>query len=541
MPERNTADPISLAVFSAAVSAVAEEMGAALQRSSFSPNIKERLDFSCAVFDDQGRMIAQAAHIPAHLGSMPDSVRVVLERCAPFAPGDVVIVNDPYLGGNHLPDITMVSPVFLSEEPEAPLVGFVANRAHHADVGGISPGSMPIATELFQEGIIIPPIKLWERGHLNEAALALILRNVRTPDERRGDLLAQFAANRTGLRRVLELVARYGLERYRELAEALLDYGERLARQAVRAIPPGRYRFTDYLDDDGVTDEPVPITVTIHADGETLTFDFTGTAAQRPGSLNTVETVTKSAAYYVLRCLMPEDAPMNHGVFRVLRVIAPEGTVVNARPPCAVAGGNVETSQRIVDVLFGALAQALPDVIPAASQGTMNNLTIGGIDPHSGKPYAYYETMGGGMGARPGLDGLSGVHVHMSNTRNTPVEALEYAYPFRVVRYALRDNSGGRGAARGGDGLVREIEFLAEAEVTLLTERRRYAPWGLHGGQPGAPGRNVLLRRAGAGLEEIDLGGKRRLTVHAGDRIRIETPGGGGWGHQPRHEGQARD
>ncbi|MCX2728475.1 hydantoinase B/oxoprolinase family protein [Thermomicrobium sp. 4228-Ro] len=536
MPDRDRIDPVSLAVFSAAVSAVAEEMGAALQRSSFSPNIKERLDFSCAVFDEHGRLIAQAAHIPAHLGSMPDSVRVVLEQCAPFAPGDVVVVNDPYLGGNHLPDITMVSPVFLGEEPQGELIGFVANRAHHADVGGISPGSMPIATELFQEGIIIPPIKLWERGQLNQAALALILRNVRTPDERRGDLMAQFAANRTGVRRVLELVARYGLVRYRELCQAVLDYGERLARQAIRAIPPGTYRFTDYLDDDGISDEPVPITVTVEADGETLTFDFTGTTAQRPGSINTVETVTKSAAYYVLRCLMPEDAPMNHGVFRVLRVIAPAGTVVNARPPCAVAGGNVETSQRIVDVLFGALAQALPDTIPAASQGTMNNLTIGGIDPETGRPFAYYETMGGGMGARPGLDGLSAVHVHMSNTRNTPIEALEYAYPFRIVRYALREGSGGQGAARGGDGLIREIEFLAEVEVTLLTERRRLAPWGLQGGQPGALGRNILVRRTGAGLEEVDLGGKRRLTVRPGDRLRIETPGGGGWGRvQPEY------
>ncbi|MCX7622748.1 MAG: hydantoinase B/oxoprolinase family protein [Thermomicrobium sp.] len=530
MHEPIPVDPISLAVFDAAVRAIAEEMGAALQRSSFSPNIKERLDFSCAVFDDEGRMVAQAAHIPAHLGSMPDSVRVVLEGCGPFAPGDVVILNDPYLGGNHLPDITMVTPVFLTDEPDAELLGFVANRAHHADVGGISPGSMPIATELYQEGIIIPPIKLWERGVLNEAALALILRNVRTPEERRGDLLAQYAANRTGLRRVRELVTRYGLDRYRQLCEAVLDYGERLARHAVAQIPPGTYRFTDHLDDDGITDDLVPITVTVRADGTSLTFDFTGTAEERPGSINTVETVTKSAAYYVLRCLMPEDAPMNHGVFRVVRVIAPEGTVVNARPQRAVAGGNVETSQRIVDVLFGALAQALPDTIPAASQGTMNNLTIGGTDPRTGRPFAYYETMGGGMGARPGLDGLSGVHVHMSNTRNTPVEALEYAYPLRVVRYQLRDGSGGHGSARGGDGLIREIEFTCDADVTLLTERRRFAPWGLQGGEPGAIGRNLLIRRSGAGLEEIALRGKHRFTVRAGDRLRIETPGGGGWG-----------
>lgn len=531
MVNSDTVDPISLAVFSAALSAIAEEMGAALQRSSYSPNIKERLDFSCAVFDPEGQMIAQAAHIPAHLGSMPDSVRAVLEQCAPFVPGDVVIVNDPYLGGNHLPDITMVSPVFLTDDPTSELLGFVANRAHHADVGGISPGSMPIATELFQEGIIIPPIKLWEGGRLNQAALALILRNVRTPDERRGDLLAQYAANRTGIRRLREVVARYGTVRYRGLSRAILDYGERLARQAVRSIPPGTYRFTDYLDDDGTSDEPVPITVTVTVDGETLVVDFSGTVPERPGSINTVETVTKSAVYYVLRCLMPEDTPMNHGVFRVVRVIAPRGTVVNARPRRAVAGGNVETSQRIVDVLFGALAQALPDLIPAASQGTMNNATIGGIDPRNGQQFAYYETLGGGMGARPGLDGLSGVHVHMSNTRNTPVEALEYAYPLRVTQYALREGSGGRGRFRGGDGLIREFEFLTEAEVTLLTERRRFAPWGLQGGEPGMTGRNLLMRRDANGNEDtITLRGKQRLTVRRGDRIRIETPGGGGWG-----------
>lgn len=522
-------DPVSLSVFSAAVSAIAQEMGAALQRVSYSPNIKERLDFSCAVFDPRGQMIAQAAHIPAHLGSMPDSVAVVLEQCAPFQPGDTVIVNDPYLGGNHLPDVTMVSPVSL-RETGSELVGFVANRAHHSDVGGISPGSMPIATELYQEGIIIPPVKLWEAGKLNESLFAVILRNVRTPQERRGDLSAQYAANQTGIRRVRELVGRYGWERYRELCEAVLQYGEREARAAIRHIPTGMYRFVDYLDDDGISPTPLPIAVTVYVDGETLLVDFTGTAPECLGSLNTVETVTKSAVYYVLRCLMPEDALMNAGVFRVVRVNAPPGTLVNAQPPRAVAGGNVETSQRIVDAVFGALAQAIPDRIPAASQGTMNNLTIGGKDPRTGQFYAYYETMGGGMGARPGLDGLSAVHVHMSNTRNTPIEALEFAYPLRVIEYSLRVGSGGRGSARGGDGLVREIEFLAEAEITLLTERRRFAPWGLHGGEAGSPGRNLYLRRTADGFTIIPLPGKHRQTVQPGDRIRIETPGGGGWG-----------
>jgi len=525
--ETSVVDPVTLEIFRSAMTAIAEEMGAALQRSSYSPNIKERLDFSCALFDAAGRMVAQAAHIPAHLGSMPDSVATAIKVFREFIPGDTVVVNDPFLGGNHLPDITMVSPIFIERDGTPLLVGFAANRAHHADVGGMSPGSMPIATEIYQEGIIIPPIKLWEGGKLNEAAFALILRNVRTPEERRGDLTAQLAANRTGIRRVQELIARYGFEQYQACCQALLAYAERITRATIAAIPDGVYRFTDYLDDDGVGTEPVPITATVTIAGTEMTVDFTGSAPEQPGSINTVETVTKSGVYYVVRCLMPDDAPMNHGAFVPIHIIAPLGTVVNARPPRPVAGGNVETSQRIVDVVFGALAQALPQVIPAASQGTMNNLTAGGIDPRTGQPFAYYETMGGGMGARPGLDGISGVHVHMSNTMNTPVEAFEFAYPMRITRYALRDGSGGSGAFRGGDGLIREVEFLTEADVTLLTERRRLAPWGLHGGKPGAVGINELHRANG---EVIRLSGKARLRVGPGDRLVVQTPGGGGWG-----------
>jgi len=535
-PEELRVDPVALEIFRSAMTAVAEEMGASLARSSYSPNIKERLDFSCALFDHTGRMVAQAAHIPAHLGSMPDSVATVLQQFPTFAPGDTVVLNDPFLGGNHLPDITMVSPVFAEIDGHQQLVGFTANRAHHADVGGMSPGSMPIATEIYQEGLIIPPIKLWERGEVNRAALALILRNVRTPDERRGDLAAQLAANRTGIRRVQDLVSRYGLAQFQILCDALIAYAERLTRATIAAIPDGVYRFTDYLDDDGVSDEPVPITVTVTVQGSEMVVDFTGSAPERPGSINTVETVTKSGVYYVVRCLMPEDAPMNHGAFLPVRVIAPAGTVVNARPPRPVAGGNVETSQRIVDVVFGALAQALPDVIPAASQGTMNNLTAGGIDPRNGRPFAYYETMGGGMGARPGLDGLSGVHVHMSNTMNTPVEAFEYAYPMRITRYQLRDGSGGSGAARGGDGLIREILFLTESDVTLLTERRRLRPWGLHGGQPGQQGENLLVRASG---ETVRLRGKHRFPARPGDRLIVQTPGGGGWGCAPASDGDS--
>ncbi|HQZ89639.1 MAG TPA: hydantoinase B/oxoprolinase family protein [Thermomicrobiales bacterium] len=525
-PEAPVVDPVSLEIFRSALTAIAEEMGAVLTRSSYSPNIKERRDFSCALFDRHGRLVAQAAHIPVHLGSMPDSVAAALAEFERFLPGDVIALNDPFLGGTHLPDITLISPLFVRQSGERVLAGFAANRAHHADIGGISAGSMPIATEIYQEGIIIPPIKLWEAGEPNQAALRLLLRNVRTPDERRGDLTAQVAANRTAARRVQELVERAGLATLNAHIDALIDYGERITRATIEQIPDGVFTFTDYLDDDGVSTEPIAICATVTVRGGEMTVDFTGTAPESRGSINAVAAVAKSASYYVVRCLMPEDAPSNHGTFAPVTVIAPAGTVVNARPPRPVAGGNVETSQRITDVIFGALAQALPDIIPAASQGTMNNVTAGGTDPRTGQPFAYYETMGGGMGARPGLDGLSGVHVHMSNTLNTPVEAFEFAYPMRITEYRLRDGSGGAGAARGGDGLVREIAFETLTEVTLLTERRRIAPWGLQGGEPGERGANVLLRD---GVEE-PLPGKVRFMAEPGDRLSIRSPGGGGWG-----------
>jgi len=519
-------DPVSLEIFRSTLTAIAEEMGAVLTRSSYSPNIKERRDFSCALFDRHGRLVAQAAHIPVHLGSMPESVATALSEFHEFLPGDVIALNDPYLGGTHLPDVTLISPLFVTGEGEQILAGFAANRAHHADIGGISAGSMPIATEIYQEGIIIPPIKLWEGGKPNQAALRLLLRNVRTPDERRGDLTAQVAANRTADRRIQELVERAGLATLDAHIDALIAYGERITRATIEQIPDGIYTFTDALDDDGVVDEPIPIVATVTVAGSELTVDFTGTAPESRGSINAVAAVARSASYYVVRCLMPNDAPSNHGTFAPVTVIAPLGTVVNARPPRPVAGGNVETSQRITDTIFGALAQALPDVIPAASQGTMNNVTAGGRDPRTDRPFAYYETMGGGMGARPGLDGLSGVHVHMSNTLNTPVEAFEFAYPMRITEYRLRDGSGGAGASRGGDGLVREIAFEVEAEVTLLTERRRLAPWGLRGGADGERGANIL-RRDG---EDQPLPGKVRFVAQPGDRLSIQSPGGGGWG-----------
>ena len=523
---KETPDPISLAIFRSALTAIAEEMGTVLIQSSYSPNIKERRDCSCALFDAQGRLIAQAAHIPVHLGAMPDSVAAALKTFAHFEPDDIIILNDPYLGGSHLPDITLIAPLHIENEGEQHLLGFAANRAHHADVGGISAGSMPLASEIYQEGLIQPPLKLWEAGALNEALLALLLRNVRTPHERRGDLAAQSAANRTAARRLQELLRRYPLASFEAHSEELLKYAERITRAVIATIPDGVYRFSDALDGDGFGDAPVEIAASITIAGDSLSIDFSGSAPQVRGNVNTVAAVAKSAAYYVVRCLLPEDAPMNAGTFAPISVIAPGGTVVNAHPPAAVAQGNVETSQRITDVLFGALAQALPEVIPAASQGTMNNLTIGGQDPRTGQPFAYYETMGGGMGARPGLDGLSGVHTHMSNTLNTPVEALEYAYPLRVTRYALRDDSGGTGEARGGNGLLRELAFEAQAEVTLLSERRVLVPYGLRGGEPGARGENRLIRD---GHEEL-LSGKVHFQALPGDRLRIASPGGGGWG-----------
>lgn len=518
--------PVSLEIFRSALAAVAEEMGTVLMLSSYSPNIKERRDYSCALFDAQGRMISQAAHMPVHLGAMPDSVAAALQTFSSFAPGDVIALNDPFLGGSHLPDITLITPIYTEVEGAQHLLGFAANRAHHSDVGGISPGSMPLASEIYQEGIIIPPLKIWEAGQLNQALLTLILRNIRTPDERRGDLAAQIAANRTAGRRLQELVERWGLMTLDAHIEALIAYAERITRATIEEIPDGCYQFYDYMDDDGQSTDPVKVKATLTIQGSDITVDFNGSSLQVRGNINTVAAVARSAVYYVVRCLMSEDAPTNQGTFIPVHVIAPEGTVVNARPPAGVAQGNVEMSQRITDVVFGALAKALPDMIPAASQGTMNNLTAGGYDPRTQKLFAYYETMGGGMGARPGLDGLSGVHVHMSNTLNTPVEAFEYAYPMRITRYQLRDLSGGEGSSRGGDGLTRELQFEVPTEVTLLSERRHFAPYGLQGGEPGKCGENTL-HHAG---QDIRLPGKAHFRAVPGDRLTIASPGGGGWG-----------
>jgi N-methylhydantoinase B len=541
-------DPIELEVFKNLYHSIAEEMGAALRRTSFSPNIKERRDYSCAVFDCQGQVIAMGDHMPVHLGSMPMSVAAAIEQCS-LESGDMVMLNDPFRGGTHLPDITLVMPVYVTSAkrggqecpPHTTPDFYVASRAHHADVGGTYPGSMGPCREIYQEGFRIPPVKIMRAGKLVPDVLALLLSNVRTPEEREGDLGAQIAACQTGAQRLREICGRYGVARTKRAAANLLDYSEDLMRAFLGSVPAGNYQADDFLDDDGVDAVPVKIAVAIRVpeppahkspkNKATVTIDFTGSDPQVQGAINAVEAITYSACFYVFRCLLREDVPATAGLMRPIRVIAPPGTVVNAKPPAAVAGGNVETSQRIVDVLLRALSQAIPDRIPAAASGTMNNLTIGGIDPRSGEPFAYYETVAGGMGARPTKDGVSGVHTHMTNSLNTPAEALEHAYPVRLRQYSLRSKSGGKGLHNGGDGIVREIEVLTDSQVTLLADRRSRGPYGLSGGASGAPGRTVILRKDGT---QEELPSKTSIRLHSRERVRVETPGGGGWGKPTR-------
>jgi N-methylhydantoinase B len=538
-------DPVELEIFRELFHSIAEEMGASLRRSAFSPNIRERRDYSCAVFDRDAQVVAMGDHMPVHLGSMPMSVRAAIEQLQ-LGPGDVAMVNDPFAGGTHLPDITLVAPVFIGSgrlktaEPNF----YVASRAHHADVGGAAAGSMGLSREIYQEGLRIPPVFLLRRGEMQRDVLQMVLANVRTPAEREGDLGAQIAACNTGARRLEEICHRYGLARVQRATEELQVYAEQMTRALLDSLPAGDYTAEDFLDNDGISDRPVRVAVTVGISKQkqkrkrqksdfdpVVTVDFTGSDPQVEGSINAVEAITYSACFYVFRCLLAEDVPAAAGIMRPIRVIAPQGTVVNARPPAAVAGGNVEMSQRIVDTLFRALAQAAPKRIPAASSGTMNNLTIGGLFPkgHSraGEPFAYYETIAGGMGARPTQDGISGVHTHMTNSLNTPAEALEYAYPFRVTRYSLRPESGGTGKYRGGDGIVRELEMLCDADVTLLADRRLRGPYGLHGGNDGSPGRNLIVRLDGT---EAVIPAKGSVRLKKGERIRIESPGGGGWG-----------
>jgi N-methylhydantoinase B len=548
-------DPVELEIFKSLFHSIAEEMGAALRRTAFSPNIKERRDYSCAVFDGAGEVVAMGDHMPVHLGSMPMSVRAAVEKLTLNA-RDVAILNDPFCGGTHLPDITLVAPVFLGDKnllsgkksassksfknsrpvAKSSRTGkpafYVASRAHHADVGGTYAGSMGICTEIYQEGIRIPPIKLIAGGKLQDDVFRLLLNNVRTPEEREGDLNAQIAACHTGATRLLDIVERYGLPKVQRMLGELQEYSEKLMRAFLSKVPHGCYEAEDFLDDDGAGSGPVRIAVALMfqaapAGKPLVTVDFTGSSPQVAGSINAVDAITYSACFYVFRCLLQEDVPAAAGLMRPVRMIAPAGTIVNARPPAAVAGGNVETSQRIVDVLLRALAQAMPDRVPAGSSGTMNNLTIGGIDERTGEPFAYYETIAGGMGARPDRDGVSGVHTHMTNSLNTPAEALEYAYPLRVTQYSLRKGSGGAGKFRGGDGIVREVELLTDSQVTLLADRRSRGPYGLNGGADGAAGRTEIVQADGT---RESLPGKTSVRLKKGERIRIESPGGGGWG-----------
>lgn len=513
-------DTIELAVFSSRIEAVCDEMGAVLKRSAFSPNIKDRLDFSCAVFDTEGALCAQAAHIPVHLGSMAYAMRDIVGRMS-WEEGDMVVVNDPYLGGTHLPDVTVIAPVFVGGE----MIGFVANRAHHANIGGTSPGSMPVSSTLEEEGLVIPPSYIYRRGEPVETLMQQITEATGHALETRGDFSAQMSANRAGLLRLQELVEGMGSARYIEALQELNDYAERLAQAALSDIPDGIYRFADVLDDDGQGNRELAIHAAITVTQGTVHVDFTGTTRQTPGNVNCPLSVAAAGVFYVLRCLMPPQTPACAGAFRPISLYAPEGSLLNAFRPAAVAAGNVETSSRVVDVVCGALAHAIPDKIPAASHGSMNNLAMGSRDTK--RSWSYYETMGGGMGAGAHGGGLDGVQTHMTNTLNTPIEVLEMAYPLRIRRYQLRRGSGGDGLRPGGDGLTREFEFLAPADVTLLTERRYHAPWGLDGGADGAKGENRL--------NDKRLGAKVRVTVNAGDRLSLNSAGGGGWGRkQPK-------
>ncbi|HEV2340206.1 MAG TPA: hydantoinase B/oxoprolinase family protein [Candidatus Acidoferrales bacterium] len=523
-------DPVRLEIFKNLFHSVAEEMGGVLRRSAFSPNIKERRDYSCAVFDAAGEVLAMGDHMPVHLGSMPASVDAAI-RAIHLSQGDVALLNDPYAGGTHLPDITMVMPVFLPRESKP--MFYVANRAHHADVGGGQAGSMGLSREIFQEGIRIPPVKIFEKGKIVRDVMQLLLANVRTEREREGDLTAQLAACRIGERRLIEITTKYGKRETSAYGRHLLDYSARMMRATLREIPDGIYRAEDFLDDDGVTNTPIRIRVAIRILGDRAEVDFTGSSPECAGSVNAVRAIAVSAVFYVFRCLVDDQVPATSGLLRPIRVTTPEGTIVNARPPCAVAGGNVETSQRITDTLLKALSQALPSRIPAASQGTMNNLTLGGRDTRHGRgaaPFAYYETTAGGMGARPGVGGESGIHTHMTNSLNTPVEVFEHAYPVRVRRYGIRRGSGGAGKYRGGDGVVREIELLVSMQVGMLSDRRKFGPYGLAGGAPGATGKN-----------ELEVSGRRTRVpakgsfyAPAGAVVRIESPGGGAWGRKAK-------
>lgn len=505
---------IELSLFASRIESICDEMGALLQRSAFSPNIRDRLDYSCAVFDERGNLCAQAAHIPVHLGSMAFAMGDIVDA-VDWQPGDQLILNDPFLGGTHLPDVTLVAPVFVDEQ----CVGFVANRAHHADIGATSPGSMPLSSHLEQEGILISPQKIETAAGINTELLESLVSNTRNATDAKGDFSAQMGCNGRGVDRLTTLVSTMGASAYAEALLALNQYGKALASQSLAQIPQGRYKFTDVMESDGQGGQHLPIQVSIIWNGDILEVDFEGTVNQVAGNINCPLSVTAAGVFFAVRCLMPAHTPACAGTFEPIKVKVTEGSLLNAQRPAAVAAGNVETSTRVADVVLGALAQAVPSKVAAASQGTMNNLAFG-ADGEA--PWGYYETMGGGMGASPQNDGCSAVQSHMTNTRNTPVEVLELRYPMQVLRYEIRKDSGGQGEHRGGDGLVREFRFNQAAHCTFLTERREVRPWGVQGGESGVSGRNLLNGK--------ELAAKCELDLAAGDVVTIETPGGGGCG-----------
>ena len=508
-------DAIKITIFKNIFQSICDEMGKILQYSAFSPNIKERKDFSCALFTPDGESFAFGTHIPVHLGAMPLSVKTALEEID-FTDGDMVLLNDPYRGGTHLPDITLIAPVYFKNK----IAFFVANRAHHSDVGGMKAGSMPLSSEIFQEGLIIPPLKLVKRGDMDQEILSLILANVRSPQERMGDLMAQIAANKRGIARLLENIKKYNFTNVCDYSGVLIHYTDTIFRSCIRQVPDGHYQFSDVLDDDGFDTTNIRIQAAIDIEGDNIFIDFSGSDPQVKGGVNTNTAITYSATLYVLTTLLGQDVPINSGIMKSVVLNLPEKSIVNASKPAGLAGGNVETSQRIVDVLLGAFAKALPDRIPAASQGTMNNISFGGAG------YTYYETLGGGSGAGPGFHGESAVHTHMTNSLNTPIEGLEIDFPIKITRYSIRLQSGGRGKYRGGNGLIRIYQFLQDAHLSILSERRTHGPYGSNGGERGKTGENLLHRNN----KTATLASKVNLEIKANDQLIIKTPGGGGYG-----------
>jgi N-methylhydantoinase B len=524
-------DPVTLEILRNRLEGIAEEMGQVLIRGAYSPNIKERQDCSTALFDADGRMIAQAEHIPVHLGAMPEAVAAVRERDPD--PGDAYILNDPFAGGTHLPDVTVVSTV----APAGEILGYAVTRAHHADVGGGTPGSMPAgATEIYQEGLRIPAVRIVANGETDEDLLEFVLANVRNPAERRADLRAQLAANDRGERRLGDLLDEYGRKQLENAFDAVIDYSRERIETEITEIPDGTYEATDVLEGDGVSDEEIPIVATVTVDGTSVAVDFAGTAAQVAGNMNAPLAVATSAVYFVVRAVTDPEIQPNQGCYDPIEVTAPEGSLLNPTPPAAVVGGNVETSQRVTDVVLAAFAEALPGTVPAQGQGTMNNTIIGSQRDGGDREadgFTYYETVGGGDGASPGSDGMDGVQVGMTNTLNTPIEALETEYPLSVDRYALRSGSGGDGRHRGGLGIERSVTVEVDAVVSLLAERRRYAPQGAAGGVPGSTGENLI--------DGDPVPAKTTVEVDAGTTVTVRTPGGGGYGDPDKRPGDDRE